>query len=155
AAELGVNLGEIESVEPDAALGNGGLGRLAACYMESMASTGVPAIGYGIRYDHGLFKQRIVNGRQVEIPEDWLSFRNPWEFERRESAYRISFGGSITLASDSEHAALWTPDETVFAMAYDTPVIGWRGRDATTLRLWRAQALHPLHLDAFNQGDHI
>ncbi len=155
AAELGVNLGEIESVEPDAALGNGGLGRLAACYMESMASTGVPAIGYGIRYDHGLFKQRIVNGKQVEIPEDWLSFRNPWEFERRESAYRISFGGSITLASDSEHAALWTPDETVFAMAYDTPVIGWRGHDASTLRLWRAQALHPLHLDAFNQGDHI
>lgn len=150
--ELGVDLTAIESIEPDAALGNGGLGRLAACYMEAMASTGVPALGYGIRYDHGLFKQKIDGGKQVEVPEDWLSFRNPWEFERRESAYKIGFGGSVT-GTDKPGEVIWTPGEVVFAVAYDTPITGWRGRDATTLRLWRARAVHPLSLDAFNQGD--
>ena len=152
--ELGVDLAEIETLEPDAALGNGGLGRLAACYMEAMASTGVAALGYGIRYDHGLFKQRIDGGRQLELPEDWLSFRNPWEFERRESAYKIGFGGSVS-SSDKPGQVFWAPEETIFAVAYDTPVVGWRGRDASTLRLWRARALHPLSLDAFNQGDLI
>lgn len=149
--ELGVDLPEIETIEPDAALGNGGLGRLAACYMEAMASTGVPALGYGIRYDHGLFKQGIENGRQIERPEDWLSFRNPWEFERREASYRIGFGGSVAASGPDQ--VIWTPEETVFAVAYDTPVVGWRGRDSTTLRLWRARAMHPLSLDAFNKGD--
>lgn len=151
-ADLGVDLGAIETIEPDAALGNGGLGRLAACYMEAMASTGIPALGYGIRYDHGLFKQRIEAGKQVEIPEDWLSFRNPWEFERRESAYQICFGGAVA-ATEKAGEVIWTPEETVFAVAYDTPIVGWRGRDASTLRLWRARAMHPLSLDAFNQGD--
>nr|WP_236841939.1 glycogen/starch/alpha-glucan phosphorylase [Bosea sp. PAMC 26642] len=151
-SELGVDLAAIETIEPDAALGNGGLGRLAACYLEAMASTGVPALGYGIRYDHGLFKQRIEAGKQVEIPEDWLSFRNPWEFERRESSYQIGFGGAVA-GTDKPGEVIWTPQETVFAVAYDTPIVGWRGRDATTLRLWRARALHPLSLDAFNQGD--
>ncbi|SEM46654.1 glycogen phosphorylase [Bosea lupini] len=149
--ELGVDLPDIETIEPDAALGNGGLGRLAACYMEAMASTGVPALGYGIRYDHGLFKQGIENGRQIERPEDWLSFRNPWEFERREASYRIGFGGSVPASGPDQ--VIWTPEETVFAVAYDTPVVGWRGRDSTTLRLWRARAMHPLSLDAFNKGD--
>lgn len=152
--ELGVDLNDIETIEPDAALGNGGLGRLAACYMEAMASTGVAALGYGIRYDHGLFKQRIDGGKQVEVPEDWLSFRNPWEFERRESAYKIGFGGSVTGTAEPGEV-FWAPEETVFAVAYDTPIVGWRGRDATTLRLWRARAMHPLSLDAFNQGDLI
>ena len=151
-SELGVDLAAIETIEPDAALGNGGLGRLAACYMEAMASTGVPALGYGIRYDHGLFKQRIEGGKQVELPEDWLSFRNPWEFERRESSYRIGFGGEC-VATEKPGEVVWTPEETIFAVAYDTPIVGWRGRDATTLRLWRARAMHPLSLDAFNQGD--
>ncbi|WP_420103890.1 glycogen/starch/alpha-glucan phosphorylase [Bosea sp. (in: a-proteobacteria)] len=152
--ELGVDLDKIETIEPDAALGNGGLGRLAACYMEAMASTGVPALGYGIRYDHGLFKQRIDGGKQIEVPEDWLSFRNPWEFERRESSYRIGFGGSVTgTATPGE--VFWAPEETIFAVAYDTPIVGWRGTEATTLRLWRARAMHPLSLDAFNQGDLI
>lgn len=149
--ELGVDLPAIETIEPDAALGNGGLGRLAACYMEAMASTGVPALGYGIRYDHGLFKQGIEHGRQMEMPEDWLSFRNPWEFERREASYRIGFGGSVSAGGHGK--VEWTPGETVFAVAYDTPIAGWRGRDASTLRLWRARAMHPLSLDAFNQGD--
>ena len=150
--ELGVDLAQIENLEPDAALGNGGLGRLAACYMEAMASSGVPALGYGIRYDHGLFKQRIDGGRQIEVPEDWLSFRNPWEFERRESAYKIGFGGSV-IATEKAGQVFWEPEETIFAVAYDTPVVGWQGRDANTLRLWRARAMHPLSLDAFNQGD--
>jgi len=149
--ELSVDLPAIEAIEPDAALGNGGLGRLAACYMEAMASTGVPALGYGIRYDHGLFKQGIENGRQIERPEDWLSFRNPWEFERREASYRIGFGGSVAASGPDQ--VVWTPEETVFAVAYDTPVVGWRGRASTTLRLWRARAMHPLSLDAFNKGD--
>ena len=152
--QLGVDLEAIEAIEPDAALGNGGLGRLAACYLESMATVGVPCLGYGIRYDHGLFKQRIVDGKQVEVPEDWLSFRNPWEFERRESAYQIGFGGACALA-DKPGSVVWTPGETVFAVAYDTPIIGWRGADASTLRLWRAQAVHPLHLEVFNTGDHL
>ncbi len=152
--ELGVDLAAIETIEPDAALGNGGLGRLAACYLESMATVGVPALGYGIRYDHGLFLQRIVSGQQVEAPEDWLAFRNPWEFERRESAYPIGFGGVVAAHAGWERA-LWTPSETVFAVAYDTPIVGWRGRDATTLRLWRSQPEHPLHLQRFNEGDHI
>ncbi len=151
-ADLGVDLGAIETLEPDAALGNGGLGRLAACYLEAMASTGVPALGYGIRYDHGLFKQVIDGGKQVEVPEDWLSFRNPWEFERRESAYQIGFGGSVA-GTEKPGEVVWEPEETVFAVAYDTPIVGWRGQDATTLRLWRARAMHPLKLDAFNQGD--
>lgn len=150
--ELGVDVNSLEGLEPDAALGNGGLGRLAACYMEAMASTGVPALGYGIRYDHGLFKQRIDGGKQVEVPEDWLAFGHPWEFERREAAYRIGFGGTVVPKGDSDEV-MWKPGETVFAVAYDTPIVGWRGRGATTLRLWRARAMHPLALDAFNQGD--
>jgi len=149
--ELGVDLAEIEMIEPDAALGNGGLGRLAACYMEAMASTGVAALGYGIRYDHGLFQQGIEHGRQIERPEDWLSFRNPWEFERREASYKIGFGGAVAASGPDE--VVWSPEEIVFAVAYDTPIIGWRGRSATTLRLWRARAMHPLSLDAFNKGD--
>lgn len=153
-AELGVDFDAIEAIEPDAALGNGGLGRLAACYLESMATIGVPCLGYGIRYDHGLFRQHIVGGQQTEVPEDWLTFRNPWEFERRESAYQVGFGGSV---SNSDHlgGAAWTPSETIFAVAYDTPIIGWRGADAVTLRLWRARSERPLQLKVFNEGDHL
>ncbi len=92
---LGVDLSEIEEIEPDAALGNGGLGRLAACFMESLASLDIPAYGYGIRYVNGMFRQRIDDGWQVELPENWLAHGNPWEFERRESAYRVGFGGEV------------------------------------------------------------
>jgi len=92
----GVNIDLVAELEPDAALGNGGLGRLAACFMESLASLGIPAYGYGIRYQHGLFRQKIVDGRQVELPEDWLANGNPWEFPRREAAYEIGFGGTTT-----------------------------------------------------------
>ncbi|MDP9413768.1 MAG: glycogen/starch/alpha-glucan family phosphorylase, partial [Pseudomonadota bacterium] len=156
-AELGVDLDRLRSLEPDPALGNGGLGRLAACYMESMASLGVPAHGYGIRYDQGLFRQVIKDGWQQEFPESWLSFGNPWEFERPEVTYPIGFGG-VVEAVDPETpgaAGRWVPAETVDAVAYDTPVIGWRGEHVNTLRLWSARAPDPLRLDTFNRGDHV
>ena len=126
--DLGVDIEDMFSAEPDAALGNGGLGRLAACFMESMASLAVPAVGYGIRYDHGLFRQVIKDGEQQEYPENWLSFGNPWEFERPETTYDIGFGGFVetTPLSNGAARAVWHPSETVQAVAYDTPVVGWQ-----------------------------
>jgi starch phosphorylase len=155
--DLGVDPNRLRSAEPDAALGNGGLGRLAACFMESMASLGIPAYGYGIRYDHGLFRQVIKDGWQQEYPEDWLSFGNPWEFARPEVIYDIHFGGRVETIHDPGRAArhIWLPDETIEAVAYDTPVVGWRGRNVNPLRLWTARAVDPVRLDAFNRGDHI
>ena len=155
--DLGVDLNRLRSAEPDAALGNGGLGRLAACFMESMASLGIPAYGYGIRYDHGLFRQVIKNGWQQEYPEEWLSFGNPWEFARPEVFYDIHFGGFVETAHlPGGHArSVWRPDETIEAVAYDTPIVGWRGRHVNPLRLWTARAVDPMRLDAFNSGDHI
>ncbi len=155
--ELGVDLERIRLLEPDAALGNGGLGRLAACFMESMSTLGVAAHGYGIRYEHGLFRQAIVDGWQQEQTENWLNFGNPWEFERPEVIYPISFGGHVETVTDSEgqQKQVWWPSETVRAVAYDTPVVGWRGSSVNTLRLWRARALEELHLERFNAGDHL
>nr|WP_197977856.1 glycogen/starch/alpha-glucan phosphorylase [Sphingomonas sp. CFBP 13706] len=147
----GVDLAALEEIEPDAALGNGGLGRLAACFMESMASLALPAYGYGIRYVNGMFRQRIDDGWQVEMPEKWLAHGNPWEFERRESAYFIGFGGEV-IATDSGQVH-WSPAEAVEAMAVDTPVVGWRGEHVNTLRLWTARAFDPIKLDRFNAGD--
>ncbi len=156
-ASLGVDINVIAGLEPDAALGNGGLGRLAACFMESMATVDVPAYGYGIRYVHGLFRQQMADGWQVELPENWLAHGNPWEFERRESAYEIGFGGSIEVISghDEQPRYVWKPAERVIAAAFDTPVVGWRGKRVNTLRLWSAQPIDPILLDAFNAGDHI
>jgi glycogen phosphorylase len=147
----GLDLAALEEIEPDAALGNGGLGRLAACFMESLASLGIPAYGYGIRYENGMFRQRIKDGWQIEYPETWLAHGNPWEFERRESAYRIGFGGEVIAEGDD---VVWHPAEEVEATAVDTPIAGWRGKWANTLRLWTASPLDPLRLDAFNAGDH-
>jgi glycogen phosphorylase len=156
-AELGVDLERLRTMEPDPALGNGGLGRLAACFMESMASLGIPAHGFGIRYNHGLFQQVIRDGWQHEYPENWLSLGNPWEFERPDVSYSVGFGGRVEVASaaDSTSRAVWHPQETVFAVAYDTPVVGWRGHHANTLRLWSARAPDPLVLETFNRGDHV
>ena len=153
---LGVDPQRVRVAEPDAALGNGGLGRLAACFMESLASLSIPAFGYGIRYDHGLFRQVIRDGWQQEYPEDWLSFGNPWEFARPEIAHAIGFGGHVeaTTDADGHQRQVWKPAETVEAVAYDTPVVGWRGRHVNTLRLWSARAADPLHLETFNRGDH-
>ncbi|MEN5036532.1 glycogen/starch/alpha-glucan phosphorylase [Pseudomonas sp. TWI929] len=154
---LDVDLERIRLLEPDAALGNGGLGRLAACFMESMSTLGIAAHGYGIRYEHGLFRQAVVDGWQQEQTENWLDFGNPWEFERAEVIYPISFGGSVETLHDSHgnQRQVWWPGETVRAVAYDTPVVGWRGASVNTLRLWRARALEELHLERFNAGDHL
>ena len=154
---LDVDLERIRLLEPDAALGNGGLGRLAACFMESMSTLGIAAHGYGIRYEHGLFRQAVVDGWQQEQTENWLDFGNPWEFERAEVIYPISFGGRVETVhtGDGEPRQVWWPAETVRAVAYDTPVVGWRGSSVNTLRLWRARALEELHLERFNAGDHL
>jgi starch phosphorylase len=156
-AELGVDLDRLRVVEPDAALGNGGLGRLAACFMDSMATLGVAAYGYGIRYNHGLFRQVIKDGWQQEYPESWLSFGNPWEFERPEVSHIIGFGGLVRSEDlpDGGTRHIWEPAERVEAMAYDIPIVGWRGKHVNTLRLWSARAPDPLRLDTFNQGDHV
>lgn len=156
-AEFGVDLDHLREVEPDAALGNGGLGRLAACFMESMATLQVAAYGYGIRYNHGLFRQVIKDGWQQEFPENWLSFGNPWEFERPEVDHLIGFGGTVRREDrpDGTVQHIWEPAEIVEAIAYDTPVVGWRGQHVNTLRLWSARAQDPLRLDTFNQGDHV
>ncbi|AYF86740.1 glycogen/starch/alpha-glucan phosphorylase [Pseudomonas sp. JS3066] len=156
-AELNVDLDRIREVEPDAALGNGGLGRLAACFMESMATLQLAAHGYGIRYEHGLFRQAIIDGWQAEQTETWLDFGNPWEFERPEVAYSIGFGGSVFthLEEGGNSRQIWQPHETIRAIAYDTPVIGWRRSAVNTLRLWRARAEEDLQLERFNAGDHI
>ncbi len=155
--DLGVNFDRVRHAEPDAALGNGGLGRLAACFLESMASLGIPAFGYGIRYDHGLFRQIIIDGWQQEYPEEWLSFANPWEFERSEVTYDINYGGSVetVVGRGGRTRFVWHPAETIEAVAYDTPVVGWRGSHVNPLRLWSARAVDPLRLDVFNRGDHV
>ena len=158
-SDLGVDIERIRMLEPDAALGNGGLGRLAACFMESMATLGVAAHGYGIRYDHGLFRQAVVDGWQHEQTETWLDFGNPWEFERAEVSYLIGFGGSVVAMAGEDSARqpkhFWHWAEGVRAIAYDTPVVGWRGAGVNTLRLWRARAEADFHLERFNAGDHI
>jgi starch phosphorylase len=148
---LGLDPETVLADEPDAALGNGGLGRLAACFLESLSTLGVPAYGYGIRYEHGLFRQSFVDGRQMESPETWLMQPHAWEFERPETRYRIAFGGSVEARPEG---AIWHPGEAVYAAAYDTPIVGWNGRWANTLRLWSAQADQPFDLDAFNVGDY-
>ena len=156
-ADLGVDFDRLRRLEPDAALGNGGLGRLAACFMESMSTLGIPAHGYGIRYDHGIFRQAIKDGWQIELPENWLSSGNPWEFERPEVTYTVSFGGSVetTHKADGTSRSTWHPAESVNAVAYDTPIAGWRGAHVNTLRLWSARADHPIVLEDFNRGDHV
>jgi starch phosphorylase len=154
--ELGVNLTDLRRIEPDAALGNGGLGRLAACFMDSMATLSIAAHGYGIRYDNGLFRQIIRSGWQQETPEDWLVNGNPWEFVRPEYNYAIGFGGWVEMVEHEERTShVWHPAETVEAVAYDTPIVGWRGRHVNTLRLWSARATDPLKLEAFNAGDYV
>ena len=144
----GVDYDALLADEPDAALGNGGLGRLAACFLDSTATVGIPAHGYGIRYQHGLFRQSFVDGRQVEDAEDWLRQSHVWEFERGEATYPIGFGGHANGAG-------WQPEETVLAKAYDTPVPGWRARWVNTLRLWSAKPARAFDLGPFNRGDYV
>jgi starch phosphorylase len=147
---LGLDFEAVLADEPDAALGNGGLGRLAACFLESLSTVGCPAFGYGIRYEHGLFRQSFKDGEQVEEPETWLRQRHPWEFERPEAMFSVGFGGEVKEVNGK---TAWLPGEAVLAEAYDTPVAGWKGRWTNTLRLWGARSIDPLDLHRFNVGD--
>ncbi len=150
-AGFGQDLAELVHDEPDAALGNGGLGRLAACFLESLSTLGCPAYGYGIRYEHGLFRQSFVDGRQQEAAETWLSQPHAWEFERAEARFRLGFGGEVVHRNGQ---TVWQPAEVIEAEAYDTPIIGWQGRWANTLRLWSGRAVDPFDLARFNAGDY-
>ena len=149
---FGVDYRALLADEPDAALGNGGLGRLAACFLDSMSTVGLAAYGYGIRYAHGLFRQSFQNGWQVEDAEDWLRQVHPWEFERPEASFPVQFGGVV---STDGTRTTWTPAETVLAVGYDTPVPGWRGRWTNTLRLWSARPVREFDLAPFNRGDYL
>jgi glycogen phosphorylase len=154
AAALGAQakrLEDIEQHEADAALGNGGLGRLAACFLDSMATLGLPSFGYGIRYEYGMFAQSIVDGRQVEHPDSWLGDGSPWEFPRRGVHYPVRFGGHVDHSGDQ---ALWFPAAEVSAKAYDMVVPGHGTPHVSTLRLWRATAPEHIDLHAFNSGDY-
>jgi len=150
---LGVDFEAAILSEPDAALGNGGLGRLAACFLDSMSTLGIPAMGYGIRYQHGLFRQRLADGWQIEQAENWLTMGHPWEFERLDSSYMVNFGG--TADPDQPPELRWQPAETVIASANDTPITGWTGRHVNTLRLWSAKPAGQFDLSRFNQGDYL
>ncbi|WP_187428831.1 Maltodextrin phosphorylase [Roseobacter fucihabitans] len=149
---LGQDYAEVVANEPDAALGNGGLGRLAACFMDSLSTLGIPAYGYGIRYEHGLFEQHFEDGAQMETAETWLAQRHVWEFERPEVSYPIHFGGDVV---EEMGKTIWRAGETVMASAYDTPVVGWQGRWANTLRLWAATPTTAFDLESFNRGDYM
>ncbi|MEP5088999.1 MAG: glycogen/starch/alpha-glucan phosphorylase [Paracoccaceae bacterium] len=149
---LGQDYEQIVKDEPDAALGNGGLGRLAACFLDSLSTLGIPAYGYGIRYEHGLFEQHFESGKQIETAEGWLNQRHTWEFERPEVAYPIGFGGHVSEAGGK---ATWHPEETVIASAYDTPIVGWKLQWVNTLRLWAAKPTVLFDLESFNRGDYL
>lgn len=156
-AELGFDADKLRDEEVDAGLGNGGLGRLAACFLDSMATLELPSYGYGIRYDYGIFKQIIQNGYQVEEPDNWLSRGNPWEIRRPELARIIHFGGRVIRYQDDVNPdrRKWVDTQDVLAMPYDTPVPGYKNNTVNTLRLWSAESLYGFNLTKFNQGDYI
>ena len=156
-SRFGLELGELLEEEEEPGLGNGGLGRLAACYMDSLATLGVPAIGYGIRYEFGIFDQAIQQGWQVEKTDKWLRLGNPWEIPRPErDAYDVGFGGRTEhiVDADGRSRVRWVPERSVKGIAYDTPVSGFRSPTANLLRLWKAEATDSFDFDAFNTGDY-
>jgi starch phosphorylase len=155
--ELGVELETLRDAEYDAALGNGGLGRLAACFLDSMATLDLPGYGYGIRYEYGMFQQRIEHGRQVEHPDNWLRYGNPWEFSRPEVLYQVKFHGKVTEYTDEQgiRRYQWMDTDDVMAMAHDTPVPGYGTRTVNNMRLWAAKSSRDFDLGYFNQGDYI
>lgn len=153
----GFFLEDIRESENEMGLGNGGLGRLAACFLDSMATLELPAFGYGIRYEFGIFKQEIINGWQVEKPDNWLSYGNPWEILRREITFRVRFGGRV-ITTEDEHGRLkfnWTDTEDVLAVAFDIPVPGYRTKTVNNLRLWQAKATSEFNLKEFNSGNYM
>lgn len=150
--EMGFDLEELIEEESDPGLGNGGLGRLAACFLDSLATLGLPGRGYGIRYDYGMFKQNIIDGRQAESPDYWLEYGNPWEFQRFNTRYKVRFGGRIQHEGSRVR---WLETEEVLAMAYDQIIPGFDTDATNTLRLWGAQASNEINLGKFNQGDYF
>ncbi|MGE5154479.1 MAG: glycogen/starch/alpha-glucan phosphorylase, partial [Bdellovibrio bacteriovorus] len=154
--QMGVVLEEISQSEPDAGLGNGGLGRLAACFLDSCATLQLPVKGYGLRYEYGMFRQLIENGYQVEEPDHWLRDGNPWELERPEYTQRIQFGGRTEFYRDhAGHLGVrWVDTHDVLAVPYDIPIPGYRNDTINTLRLWKAAATDEFDLDEFNAGSY-
>lgn len=153
--ELGLDLGTIEEAEEEPGLGNGGLGRLAACYMDSLATLEIPAIGYGIRYEYGIFEQCIKDGRQVEVADAWLRNGNPWELPRQRR-YPVKFGGEIERYHDDagQLRSRWVPESVIHGIAYDTPILGYGVLNVNLLRLWKSEARESFDLQAFNTGDY-
>ena len=154
--ELGLNLDDLIAQEEEPGLGNGGLGRLAACYMDSLSTLEIPAIGYGIRYEFGIFDQEIHDGWQVEITDKWLRYGNPWEIPRPEVTYEVKFGGHIEHYTDDQdnYCTKWVPDLVVKGVAYDTPILGYQVNTANTLRLWKSEAPESFDFQAFNVGNY-
>jgi starch phosphorylase len=154
--EMGIDLEEMREEEGDAGLGNGGLGRLAACFLDSMATLGIPAHGYGIRYEYGIFKQKIVNGYQVEQPDEWLKYGNPWEFARPEYSQTVKFYGETNVYHDKNgrFRVEWRNTKDVIALPFDIPVVGYHNDVVNTLRLWSAKSTEEFDFDYFNTGDY-
>ncbi|ABB56276.1 glycogen/starch/alpha-glucan phosphorylase [Synechococcus elongatus] len=154
--ELGLDFEQLLEKEEEPGLGNGGLGRLAACFLDSMATLDIPAVGYGIRYEFGIFHQELHNGWQIEIPDNWLRFGNPWELERREQAVEIKLGGHTEAYHDARgrYCVSWIPDRVIRAIPYDTPVPGYDTNNVSMLRLWKAEGTTELNLEAFNSGNY-
>ena len=155
-AQLGLNLDDLMAQEGEPGLGNGGLGRLAACFLDSLASLEIPAIGYGIRYEFGIFDQEIRDGWQCEVTDKWLALGNPWEIARPEIAYYVHFGGHTEhyYDEDGRYCARWVPERVVKGMAYDTPVPGYHVDTVNILRLWKSEACESFNFQAFNTGDY-
>jgi len=155
--EMGYDLEELYEQEVDPGLGNGGLGRLAACFLDSMATLAIPATGYGIRYDYGIFKQKLINGYQVEVPDEWLNLGNPWEFERPEFTLKVRFGGKTVTRTDrnGRFRVDWIDTSDVLAMAHDVPIPGYRNDIVNNLRLWSARSTEDFDFEYFNDGDYI
>ncbi len=156
-AQLGIDFEQLIEMEEDAALGNGGLGRLAACFLDSFATLSLPGYGYGIRYEYGIFRQSIENGQQVEHPDNWLRYGNPWEFARPEVLYPVQFGGRVVAYHDARGRLChdWQDTTDVMAMAYDTPIPGYASNTVNNMRLWAARASRDFDLEYFNRGDYI
>lgn len=153
---LGIDINELRAVEIEPGLGNGGLGRLAACFIDSLATLNVPSIGYGIRYDYGIFRQTFVDGKQVEKPDNWLRLGTPWEIPHPENAVEVHFGGHTEeLPGGAEGARKWVPGWHVTALPYNYMVPGYRNGRVNTLRLWSAKATHEFDLEVFNSGDYV
>ncbi|CAN1209061.1 Alpha-1,4 glucan phosphorylase [Tumidithrix helvetica PCC 7403] len=156
-SELGLNLTDLLEQEEEPGLGNGGLGRLAACYIDSLATLEIPAIGYGIRYEYGIFDQEIKDGWQVEITDKWLRHGNPWEVARPEGELEVKFGGHTETYTDDRdrYRTRWAPYKVVKGVPYDTPILGFQTNTANTLRLWKAEAPESFDFAAFNKGDYF